>query len=49
VQAEIDNIAMYESFLEKELPADVAGLFAELKRASENHLRAFQNNLSRYN
>jgi hypothetical protein len=49
VQAEIDNIAMYESFLKKDLPADVAGLFAELKRASENHLRAFRNNLNRYN
>jgi hypothetical protein len=49
VQAEIDNIAMYESFMEKDLPADVADLFAELKSASENHLRAFRNNLNRYN
>jgi hypothetical protein len=49
VQAEIENIAMYAAFLEKELPADVAALFAELKAASENHLRAFQNNLNRYN
>jgi len=49
VQAEIDNIAMYESFLENKLPADVADLFEELKSASENHLRAFQNNLSKYN
>jgi len=49
VQAEIDNIAMYESFLEEELPGDVADLFEELKSASENHLRAFQNNLSKYN
>jgi hypothetical protein len=49
VQAEIENIAMYESFLKEELPGDVAALFAELKAASENHLRAFRNNLNRYN
>ena len=49
VQAEIDNIAMYAGFLEEELPEDVADLFEELKRASENHLRAFQNNLNKYN
>jgi hypothetical protein len=48
VQAEIDNIAMYESFLERELPADVRDVFEKLKRASENHLRAFRNNLNRY-
>jgi hypothetical protein len=49
VQAEIDNIAMYESFLQEDLPADVRDLFEQLKRASENHLRAFRNNLNRYN
>ena len=49
VQAEIDNIAMYESFLKQELPADVQDLFERLKQASENHLRAFGNNLNRYN
>jgi hypothetical protein len=49
VQAEIDNIAMYESFLKSELPDDVRDLFERLKNASENHLRAFRNNLSRYN
>lgn len=49
VQAEIDNIAMYASFLEKDLPDDVRDLFERLKRASENHLRAFRNNLNRYN
>ena len=48
VQAEIDNIAMYEVFLERELPADVRDVFEQLKRASENHLRAFQNNLRKY-
>ena len=49
VQAEIDNIAMYESFLQTDLPDDVRDLFERLQRASENHLRAFRNNLGRYN
>ena len=52
VQAEIDNIAMYDSFLNgagaAPLAADVRAMFEELKRASENHLRAFRNNLARY-
>lgn len=48
VQAEIDNIAMYESFLEKDIPLDVREVFQRLKSASENHLRAFQNGLKRY-
>jgi len=49
VQAEIDNIAMYESFLKaSDLPDDVRKVFEELKRGSENHLRAFRNNLARY-
>jgi len=48
VQAEIDNIAMYESFLARDLPADVRDAFQRLKDASENHLRAFRNGLSRY-
>jgi hypothetical protein len=49
VQAEIDNIGMYESFLREDLPDDVRDLFERLKRSSENHLRAFRNNLNRYN
>jgi len=49
VQAEIDNIAMYESFLQTDLPEDVRDLFERLQRASENHLRSFRNNLNRYN
>jgi hypothetical protein len=49
IQAEIDNIAMYDSFLGEDLPDDVRDLFEQLKRASENHLRAFRNNLNRYN
>ncbi|MBN1837799.1 MAG: DUF2202 domain-containing protein [Spirochaetales bacterium] len=42
VQAELDNIAMYESFLRQDLPADVREVFERLKEASENHLRAFR-------
>jgi len=48
VDAEIANIAMYESFLERELPADVRDVFERLMRASENHLRAFETGLARY-
>ena len=48
VQAEIENIAMYEKFLEKELPDDVRTVFQRLKDASGNHLRAFRNGLNRY-
>lgn len=40
-QAEIDNIAMYDRFLARELPADVRQVFEQLKAASQNHLRAF--------
>ena len=43
VQAEIDNIAMYEKFLGQDLPEDVEGVFLRLKNASENHLQAFKN------
>lgn len=42
VQAEIDNIAMYESFLGQSLPLDVLEVFTSLKNASESHLAAFQ-------
>ena len=48
VNAEIENIAMYESFLKKDLPEDVRDIFERLKAASENHLRAFRNALKRY-
>jgi len=42
VQAEIDNIAMYEKFLTYELPDNVKSVFESLKTASESHLQAFQ-------
>lgn len=47
VQAEIDNIAMYKSFLEKDLPEDVKSTFNLLRSGSESHLDAFQRNLNR--
>jgi hypothetical protein len=47
-QGEIDNIGMYETFLNKQLPDDVRDVFERLKNASGNHLRAFRNALSRY-
>lgn len=43
VSAEVNNIAMYESFLDQDLPDNVRTVFESLMRASENHLRAFQN------
>lgn len=45
VSAEVNNIAMYETFLEQNLPDNVRAVFESLMRASENHLRAFQNRL----
>ncbi|MBW1769447.1 MAG: DUF2202 domain-containing protein [Deltaproteobacteria bacterium] len=48
VQAEIDNIGMYEMLLKKQLPEDVRNIFERLKHASGNHLRAFRNGLRRY-
>jgi hypothetical protein len=46
-QAEIDNIAMYDRFLARQLPADVRQVFEQLKAASQNHLRAFTANRGR--
>jgi hypothetical protein len=45
VNAEVNNIAMYETFLDQNLPDDVRIVFESLMHASENHLRAFQNRL----
>jgi len=41
-EAEIVNIGMYDQFLKQTVPAEVRTVFEELKRGSENHLRAFQ-------
>ena len=48
VHAEIENIAMYEVFLQEDLPADVRDVFERLMAASENHLEAFRRALRRY-
>jgi hypothetical protein len=52
-KAEIDNIAMYAAFLRSHLlaraeNADVRSVFERLKNASENHLRSFRTQLSRF-
>lgn len=44
VEAEIENIAMYEQFLEQELDPDVRRVFTALKEGSEKHLQAFKKN-----
>lgn len=48
VQAEVNNIGMYESFLKQDLPEDVRQVFEELMAASVNHLQAFSRNASKY-
>jgi len=53
VDAEIANIAMYKAFLShpdlsKPENASARTLFEQLMRASENHLRAFKTQLSKY-
>jgi rubrerythrin len=51
VGAELDNIAMYDSFLSNPLllqpsNASLRGLFTKLRDASKNHLAAFRKGLS---
>lgn len=48
VKTEVNNIAMYEKFLDqKDLPEDIKLVFEALKNASENHLKAFERGVSR--
>lgn len=47
VIAEINNIDMYNLFLEQDLPDDIIEVFTSLRDASENHLQAFQRKLDR--
>lgn len=47
VQAEIDNIAMYELFLTYDLPENVLEVFQALKNGSDSHLLAFQKQVDR--
>lgn len=42
VEVEINNIAMYEKFLEQPLPQDAIDTFTKLRDASKNHLSTFQ-------
>jgi len=42
VQAEINNIAMYDTFLAQNLPDDIRVVFENLRDASLKHLDAFQ-------
>jgi rubrerythrin len=53
VDAEVANIAMYDSFISSKLMAkaenaDLKSLFIRLRDASKNHLAAFENGLSKY-
>ena len=41
INAEIANIALYDQYLDQNLPDVVERVFSNLKRASENHLRIF--------
>lgn len=47
VEAELKNIAMYDTFLSQELPEDIRNVFEYLKQASMNHLEAFTRNVDR--
>lgn len=47
VQAEINNIAMYEKFLEQDLDDDVRLVFEALRDGSINHLAAFERQVDR--
>ncbi len=46
VEAEINNIAMYDRFLEQSLDEDVRAVFQALRDASVNHLAAFERGVS---
>jgi len=41
IEAETANIALYETYLDTDLPDSVARVFANLQNASEHHLAAF--------
>lgn len=47
ITAEINNIAMYETFLAQDLPDDVRAVFTALRDASKNHLAAFERGVAR--
>ena len=45
---EVDNIAMYNKFLEQDIPDDVRATFTALRNASDGHLQAFNKSLEQY-
>lgn len=45
---EVDNIAMYNKFLDQDIPDDVRATFTALRNASEGHLQAFNKSLEKY-
>lgn len=45
---EVDNIAMYNKFLEQDIPDDVRATFTALRNASEGHLDSFNKSLEKY-
>ena len=47
VQAEVNNIAMYDRFLQEDLEEDVKSTFEMLKAASESHFESFLGSLQR--
>jgi len=47
IYAEVENIALYESFLEKDIPEDVKEVFEYLIQGSENHLAAFERQVNK--
>lgn len=47
VQAEIDNIEMYDKFLSYDLPENIQTVFLALKAGSESHLLAFEKQVDR--
>lgn len=42
VDAEVDNIALYDKYLDQDLPSNVERVFTNLQNASENHLATFE-------
>lgn len=48
VEAEILNIALYESYMNESLPDDIKEVFLKLIEGSEHHLSAFEKNAARY-
>lgn len=47
IEAEINNIAMYDMFLLEDLPDDIRETFIILRDGSISHLKAFETSLSR--